>query len=228
MKSNEMSVVHIISTLEHVFKNIRYKLLDVNGNNYVYDTDRLAWSFIFPFIHWFIPHPVYQIDETTYEELKMPDEENRRRTWIVILAASMSIALVRLLSSVIDKLDNSLSFRPTILLLFVCIAITMMIRVSLHRAKCKELNHKIELDSLPVVFVYIKPANKKSYMLAVYYYLFSLTLSLLAGFGYMETRNIVIGMIFIAFTLVFSLINTLVTPIGSVKVTDVEDKNTLS
>jgi len=217
----------IINTVEHVFKNIRYKLLHVNGKYYVYDTDRLAWSFIFPFIHWFIPHPVYQIDETTYKKLKMPNEEKRSRTWIVFLAAGFSIILVRLLSSFIDKLDNSLSFNLTLLFLFVFFSITVITRISLRSLKYKELDNQIKLDSLPVEFVRIKPANKKSYMLAVYYYLFSLVLSLLAGFGYLNSRNFFVGIIFIFFTLVFSLINTLVTPIGSVKVTFLEGEDKL-
>lgn len=220
-------MITIASTLEHVFKNIRYKLLHVHGKYYIYDMDRLGWSFLFPFIHWFMPHPVYQIDEATYEKLKMPDEEKRSRTWIVLIAAGVSVALVRLFISLVDKLDDVLSFRLTLILLFVFLLITTIIRVYLRHSKYKELHHKIELNALPVTFVYIKPANKKSYMLAIYYYLFSLSLSLLNGFGYVETRNFLIGIIFIAFTLVFSLVNTLVTPVGSVKVNYIEEKNEL-
>lgn len=218
----------IKSTLKHVFKNIRYKLLDVNGKKYVYDTDRLAWSFLFPFIHWFIPHPVYQIDEATYEKLKMPNEEKGSRTWMAFFAAGLSIILVRLLSIFIDSFDNSLSFRSALLFLFLFVIITVIIRVILRRLKYKELDNQIDLDSLPVAFVRMKPANKKSYMLAVYCYLLSLSLSLLAGFGYLDSKNFFVGMIFIVFTLIFSLINTLVTPIGSVIVTYVEDKNKTS
>lgn len=217
----------MISTLEHVFKNIRYKLLHVQGKYYIYDMDRLGWSFLFPFIHWFMPHPVYQIDEATYEKLKMPDEENRSRTWIVLVAAGMSVVLVRIFSSILDKLDDTLSFRLTLTFLFVFLLVTTIIRVSLRRSKYKELNNKVKLNALSVTFVNIKPANKKSYMLAIYYYLFSLSLSLLNGFGYVETRNFLIGIIFIAFTLVFSLVNTLITPVGSVKVTYIEEENEL-
>lgn len=216
------------STLEHVFKNIRYKLLDVNGKKYVYDTDRLVWSFIFPFFHWFIPHPVYQINESTYEKLKMPEEKKVSRTWMVFYAGGISVGLMRLVSMLLDPFNDLLPFRSALLFLFLFIVITIILRVYLRWLKYKQLTNHVKLESSSVVFIRMKPGNKRGYVLAVYCYLFSMVFSLLVGYAYFDSGNFFVGIIFIVFTLLFLLIHTTVTPIGTVTVTYVEDENRLS
>jgi len=44
-------VVPIIGKVEHMYKNVRFKLLQVDDTYYLLDMDRLAWSIVFPFIY---------------------------------------------------------------------------------------------------------------------------------------------------------------------------------
>src|SRR5699024_8878223 len=121
----------MINTLEHVFKNKRYKLLHVDGAYYIYDADRLMWSSVFPFIYWFIPHPVYQIDQATYEKLKMPDEEKRSRTWLIVLVLGISVPLGRVLASFTDQYVDAMPYVFMTIMFVIFIATSVSCRLLL-------------------------------------------------------------------------------------------------
>ncbi len=62
-------------------KNIRYRMLHINGGHYIIDMDRPIWVFLFPMIYWFIPHTVYRIDdESILKELKDVKVERQNTT----------------------------------------------------------------------------------------------------------------------------------------------------
>lgn len=215
----------IISSLEHVFKNIRYKLLHIDDEYYLLDMDRSFFSFVFPFIYWFVPHPVYQIDKLTVEKLEMPEEEKGSRMWMVFPATGISLILGRQLSTLSEGFDDSMSFFLTIIVLIILFFIIIGFRFFLYHSRYNKMNNIVKLDTLPKRFIKIRPEKIGSYFQAIFYYLFSLGISLLFGFGYVEIQKFFMGIAFAIITPLFLVSNTLVIPVGSIKVTYLKGNN---
>lgn len=52
---------------------LRYKILDINGQNYVIDADKPFWVLFFPVFYWIIPHTVYKINDVEIlQQVKTP------------------------------------------------------------------------------------------------------------------------------------------------------------
>jgi len=212
----------IVSTLEHVFKNIRYKLLQVDDEYYIYDADRLLWSIAFPFMHWFNPHTVYQIDKNTYEELKTPKEEKRSKTWLIVLILGVSVPLGRMLASFTDQYVDAMPYVFMTIMFAIFIAISVGLRILLHHSRRRKINNIIELESLSKKVIRIRPIKIGSYIQALFVYFFFLGLSLFAGFLYVELKDFLAGVCFAVFMLMFLLTNTSIIPEGSVKITTIK------
>src|SRR5690625_5033369 len=134
-------VMIINKTLDHVFKNIRYKLLRVDDKYYLYDADHLMWSILFPFIYWFIRHPVYQIDKDTYKNLKIPNEEKRSKTWLVAMTLGVSVPIGRMLSSLTEQYLKAMPYVFMVVMFVVFIAFSIIFRLLLHRSRKRKMNH---------------------------------------------------------------------------------------
>jgi len=214
--------VTIVGNLEFLFKNVRYKLIQVGDTYYLVDMDRVIWSIAFPFIYWFIPHPVYQIDEDTYDSLKMPDEQKRGRMWKVLTATGISIPLGRSLASITDQYVDSMQYVFTMVMFIVFIVISICGRFYVHRSSNRKINTTISLDTSPKRSIKIRP-TMVGFIKAFYLYFLFLGVSILIGFLYLEIKDLLLGIGFAWIVFLFLLTNTAIIPAGSVKVTYLKD-----
>jgi len=219
-----MDVVTIIGNVEHMYKNVRYKLLQVDDTYYLLDMDRLAWSIVFPFIYWFVPHPVYQIDKATYESLKIPDEQRGGRIWGVLAIAGISVPLGRLIGSISDQYIDAMPYVFMMIMFIVFIDISICIRLFVHCSSNRKMNNRIRLDTMPKRNIKIRPTIIGFFKAFLLYFSF-LGISIFAGFLYVELKDFLAGVCF-AWLVTFSLLsNTFIIPPGSVKVTYLKDDN---
>ena len=218
-------MVIIINTLEHVFKNIRYKLLHVDDKYYIYDADRLMWSSVFPFIYWFIPHTVYQIDKATYEKLQIPDEKKRSKSWLIVLVLGVSVPLGRVLASFTDQYVDAMPYVFMTIMFVIFIAISVSFRLLLHRSRKRKIHHKTELNELSKQEIKIRPATLGGYFQALFLYFFFLCLSVFAGFLYAELQDFLAGICFAVFVFMFLLTNSSIIPQGPIKVTYIKNRD---
>ncbi|WP_251046018.1 MULTISPECIES: DUF443 family protein [unclassified Oceanobacillus] len=61
--------------VQGVFKNIRYRILEINDEEYILDMGNSIWKIIFPFLHWILPNPVYKINNEIVDKLAVPERE---------------------------------------------------------------------------------------------------------------------------------------------------------
>lgn len=126
-------------TVEHVFKNIRYKILHVGDKYYILDMDQPIWSIIFPFLYWFIPHSVYQIDYDSVEKLKMPLKHQGSRGWMVVLTTGISIFLAQLIAPSLSDFNSGTSIVLKSVVLVMSMTVIVEIRLYIYKGSYKKL-----------------------------------------------------------------------------------------
>src|SRR5690625_7358237 len=80
---------------------LRYKILTINQDHYIIDSDKPLWVLLFPFFYWLIPHTVYKIeDEEVLQQIKAPEVElPKRRYGRKSIAGRISVVGANLLTS---------------------------------------------------------------------------------------------------------------------------------
>jgi len=219
--------VTIVGNLEFLFKNVRYKLLRVKDEYYLLDMDRLAWSIVFPFIYWFVPHSVYRIDEATYEKLKVPGEKRRSIMSVVLFIMGVFIPLGRFLGFISDRYLVPIPYVFTMVMFIVFIVISICGRLYMHRSSKRKINNTIRLDTTPKRSIKIRPTIV-GFIKAFYMYFLFLGICLLAGYLYIEFKDFLAGICFVMFVSLFLLTNTYIIPPGSVKVSHFKDNKQIS
>ncbi|BAC13279.1 hypothetical conserved protein [Oceanobacillus iheyensis HTE831] len=64
--------------IQHLDKNMRYRILIINGEQYILDMERSVWKIIFPILFWLIPSPVFKVeDQDIVEQLKTAKKEKK-------------------------------------------------------------------------------------------------------------------------------------------------------
>src|SRR5699024_11816441 len=57
-----------------VYKNIRYRILVIDGQTYILDLGKSIWKIVFPLFFWIFPNPVYRVeDQEIVEKIKTPE-----------------------------------------------------------------------------------------------------------------------------------------------------------
>src|SRR5699024_4720094 len=166
----------MIGEVERPNKNIRYKLVNVEGEYYILDQDRPIWLVLFPFAYWFKSHIVYQINQATYEKLKQPDEKKRGKWEMILPIAFISPVLGRILASKAERYDYLIPSMFSAVLLIVFIIATISIRIYVHQT-CLKKTDKITggLEMLPKRKIKIRPKELSNYLIATFgYFLFSI------------------------------------------------------
>lgn len=214
--------------LERMYNNIRYKLVQVDDTYYILDMDRVIWSIIFPFMQWFRPQLVYQIDQAMYEKVTTPPTKKGVKVSIIFLYIGAPIALGRLLYPYIKELTISSSFVETITILVSSFALAFMFRLFYRYSEYKKLTKMIKLETLPKRYIHIKAKKLISYVPVIYFYCFLVGFSALFSYTYIVTKNIFLPLVLLLFSFLYFLFNTTFIPLGPVKVTYLKDNNRAS
>lgn len=218
-------VIMMDGSVEHVFKNIRYKILCIDGEYYILDMDKPAWAIIFPFIYWFLPHTVYKIDYYLLEELNMPIKKQGSKGWIVALGTGVSIFLTQLITPNLSNFNSETSTILKGIALVISIAVIISIRLFIYNESYKKIDKIIRVKSLNKTNIKIRPTGIKSYLQLFFFFFFFLALSILGAIAFLEFGNYIILLCFISLTIAFLGMNTLVIPPGFVKVTFLENSD---
>ena len=73
--------------VQHLEKNIRYRILIIDGEEYILDMERSFWKIVFPFFNWLLPSTAFKVEDTSIvEQLKEPNKEKVRGGWVTSLA----------------------------------------------------------------------------------------------------------------------------------------------
>ena len=215
----------MIGEVERPNKNIRYKLVNVEGEYYILDQDRPIWLILFPFIYWFKSHIVYQIDQASFEKLKQPDEKKRSKWEMILPVAFISPFLGRILASKAERYNHLSSSMISIVLIIVFIMITISIRIYVHQT-CFKKTDKITggLEMLPKRKIKIRPKKTSIYLGAIFTYFFFLSFSILGGALTISLNNPTFLFTLVVTGIIFLISNTAFINIGDAKVKYLENK----
>lgn len=164
-------------------RKARYRIFKAEGSYYMLDLDRPLLSILFPFIIWFIPHRMYQINEEVYEELRKADKEKTKKSTdkktkvflsIILPIGFIGAFLGRFLAPAADAFDDLFPFMFSfILMLFVLIGI-FGLRIYFSRKIYKEVDKIVGgITGLPESKIKVRPKELKSYFVAFFGYIFT-------------------------------------------------------
>ncbi|BAC13291.1 hypothetical conserved protein [Oceanobacillus iheyensis HTE831] len=187
--------------VQGVFKNLRYRIVEIDEEKYILDMGNSIWKIIFPFLHWVLPKPVYKIDnQVIVEKLKVPDGSQPKTISTGTGALGGLIGVV--LASLIRPLANMFHIPSTPLINFIITIVVVIIALSVFvyintRSK-RKLTAIVDYNHYPRKKLWIRLPSLKFFFNISFSYLFFMAFTVVPFMGFIETGNIIvfIGSIF--------------------------------
>lgn len=178
--------------VQHLYKNIRYRILIINGEQYILDMEQSFWKVIFPFFFWVFPTPVYKVeDQTIVEQLKEPKREKVGRL-IVVSLGGIAYVIGILLAPLMDYFEVPMSPLVNTILLIIALILVVLLNLSISYNRKKKLYNVVELAELQQDKLRVCPNSIKHVFKLSAVYIFLLGIVVLFFIGYIETQNIML------------------------------------
>ena len=175
--------------------NIRYRILIINGEQYILDMERSFWKTIFPFFVWILPNMVFKIEDTSIlEQLKEPNKEKIGGRGIMSLAG-IGYFLGILLAPLMGYFEIPMSALTNGLLLIFALILVAILYLSMSHRRKKKLGTVVNSDELSRRELWIRPSSKKQVFKLLALFLMFAALNLLFFATYIESRNIMMLLI---------------------------------
>jgi len=175
--------------------NIRYRVLIINGEQYILDMERSFWRTIFPFFVWILPSTVFKIEDSSIvEQLKEPNKEKVGGGWVMSLA-SIGYFLGILLAPLMGYFEIPMSALTNALLLVFAIILVALLYLSMSYRRKRKLETVVNLDELSRHELWIRPSSKKQVFKLLALFLMFAALNVLSIATYIESRNIMMLLI---------------------------------
>src|SRR5699024_1044949 len=195
----------MISEVVIPYRNARYRIFKLEDKHYILNLDRPILSVLLPFIMWFIPHTVYQVDKETYEKLKEPNKENIKKPtnkktsafWTVVLPIGFIGSLIgRVLAPKTEGLDGLLPSILTLVLLTFFLVIIVGLRIYVSKRIYKKVDKVVgKIDTLPKRKIKIRPKKISNYFMALFAYLLFGVFFIMGGLMSVDYNDIFLGLV---------------------------------
>ncbi|WHX26451.1 DUF443 family protein [Virgibacillus halodenitrificans] len=213
------SALTVNCEVEFVNKNMRYNLLTINGETYIFDKDRFFWVFFFPFAIWFTSHYVFRIDDNSkIDQLKNPKDFQSKTGLFSVLGVGVSILLANLLRPLMDYFNIQITPLFTYSILLFAFLIIISIRKYLSKLNKKSLCNIIEIENLKMGKIRIRPKSVNHFLKFLFSYLFMLALNILSVALFIEFGNMMMLLFFMTFALVLFIFNIATVVPGRTKI----------
>jgi len=204
---------------------LRYKLLSIENEHYLIDSDQPIWVMFIPFAYWLMPHTVYKVsDQEVLEQIKSPTVKQEKASFISILGIGMTVLLSRLLESLTSYLD--INTNPIVTLMIFLISATLLISLRIYIGKINQRNlyKVVNPESLQKRRLWIRPQDiRHIFVYIIAYFLVLLFLSV-AVYAYFESKNIMLLIYALVFLFIILLANILTMIPGITEVKFKKDK----
>ncbi|MEN1967643.1 DUF443 family protein [Lentibacillus sp. N15] len=161
--------------VQGAFKNIRYRILTIENEEYIMDMGRALWKILFPFFYWMFPSPVYKVKESNIvDKLKSPEVNQKDMGNSGPLSAGIGIFIAILLRPLGDALalpDNTLV--NSVILSILVISVIVVIVMINYRCK-RKLQQVVNLEQLPKTKLWIRPQSFKHFFQVLFIYLIAM------------------------------------------------------
>src|SRR5690625_2418947 len=110
---------------------LRYKVLTINQDNYIIDSDKPLWILLFSFFYWLIPHTVYKIeDEEALQQIKSPKAKQSKHSYgSIFVAGGISVVAANLLTPLMYYFNIPMTTPIKYLMLFFFIGLAIFVRL---------------------------------------------------------------------------------------------------
>ncbi|MTW86059.1 DUF443 family protein [Virgibacillus dakarensis] len=192
--------------VQGVFRNLRYRILTIDGEEYIMDMGHSFWKIIFPFFFWLLPNPVFKVnDPNIAEKLKSPEVNKVKTGYSSILGGGIGVLLATLLKPIADYF--ALPDTPLInaIILSILVVFELLLFVSLNNKFKKKLRGALNLKDLTKDKLWIRPQSFKHFFQVVVTYLFVLALTFVL-FYFSIVDSDIVTLLFAICSLFFLLI----------------------
>lgn len=128
--------------VQHLAKNIRYRIIIINGEYYILDMERSFWKIIFPFLFFLIPSPIFKVEDQDIVERLKTKKKEKMGSSLAISLGGIAYAIGILLAPLTSYFDISSSPLVNVILLTPVLLIVGFLYFSISR------NHKKELENV--------------------------------------------------------------------------------
>ncbi|MEI3614944.1 DUF443 family protein [Pseudogracilibacillus sp. SO30301A] len=178
--------------VQHLEKNKRYRILIINGEQYILDMERSFWKTIFPFFNWILPSTVFKVeDSSVVERLKEPNKEKVGGSWVMSLAG-IGYFLGILLAPLMGYFEVPMSPLVNAMLLMLAITLVAILYMSMSHRRKKKLETIVDLDKLSRCELWIRPSSKKQVFKLLAAFLWFVVFNGLFFMVYIESGNIMV------------------------------------
>ncbi|MEJ8778600.1 DUF443 family protein [Pseudogracilibacillus sp. ICA-222130] len=177
--------------IHNVFKNMRYNYFEVDGVYYILETQPSIWKYLFPFLYWLFPFPVYKVeDEKVIERISIPESSSVNKSSLMWSIGGIVVVIPTLLRGKIDNLILSMPLTVKIITFVITIGIVVLIRLYVTRAKQRDLQNKVDITKLEKLYIEVKPQSFKHVFQMIFSYAFLMFLMALFYVTYFLMENI--------------------------------------
>ncbi|MEC5425182.1 DUF443 family protein [Virgibacillus sp. C22-A2] len=185
--------------------NIRYRILTINGEQYILDMERSFWKIIFPFFVWMLPSTVFKVEDSSIvERLKEPNKEKVGGSWVMSLAG-IGYFLGILLAPLMGYFEIPMSPLVNGMLIVFAIILVTILYMSMSYRRKKKLEIVVNLEELSRRELWIRPSSKKQMFKLLAAYIWFLILIIFFFMVYIVSGNIMILFAVSVFTFVILL-----------------------
>jgi uncharacterized membrane protein (TIGR01218 family) len=189
--------------VQHLDKNIRYRMLIISGEHYILDMERSFWKVIFPFFFWMFPSLVFKVeDQNVIEQLKGPKIGNADKSDVVSLGG-LAYGMGIFLAPLIYFFETSISLLVSMMLLVLAIILAVLLDLSISQKGKRKLEKVVKPEVLSKHILWIRPMSIKQIFTLLAAYIFILGFSALFFAAYIESRNVMLLLLGSFFLFIF-------------------------
>lgn len=178
--------------IQHVENNIRYRVLNINGERYILDMERSFWKILFPFFYWVFPHSVFKIEDLDIVKQLKTSKREKSSSSRIVLFTGVAYVLGILLTPLMDYFEIFTSPLVNVLLLILSLILVVLFYLSISHNRKKNLESVVKLEILPKRVLKIKPKSKKQVFTLTVAYIWLLGIDGFIFAGFVVSRNIML------------------------------------
>ncbi len=199
------------SYIQGVYMNLRYRILTINGNEYVVDLGDSLLKAIFPFLYWVLPNTAYKVtDSELIEKIKAPKVKQKSTTRDGLLAGLVGVLLAGMLQPLVSYFNVEGSLPINSLIVFIAFLLVLSVYTYINQKNQKNLYQTIHLHEYPKIHVRIRPQSGKHTLFVFFTYLFFFAFTLLMWGGFIQVAAnaliLIFGMLFFFIALFVGLL----------------------
>src|SRR5690625_841676 len=207
---------------------LRYKLLLIENEHYLINSDQPIWVMFIQFAYWLMPHTVYKVsDQEVLEQIKSPTVKQEKASFISIFGIGMTVLLSKLLESISGYLEfQTQSLLGIIIFLFMIISV-ISLRLYISKVNQRNLQKVVNLSNLQKKKLWIRPESAEYLIVYSLLYPFFTLLTAAAIYGYFKIGDIIL--LICGIVLMFGLFygNVLTMKQGTTKVKFKQEKHAI-